>query len=320
LLDIRRRTGVLLLVATIGHVLLISAQVQSKSGVRVLQEVTFSVFSRVQGSAAGVLHGGRNLWGNYVGLRGMRGDNEVLRKQVAELEVRLQEQRALAARTVSLQALLNLQSTVSVPTVAADVIAGNPNPGMRTVTINRGSADGVQADMAVIGPSGIIGRVVAPVASRAAHVQLLVDRNAAAGALIERTRAGGMVVGSDKDPPLRMELVSNVMEVNPGDTVVTSGVDGIYPKGFAIGRVESSERGPELYRAITVRPFVDFSGLEEVLVVLVQARPATPDQTGAPGEAGPAPRTPAGARAPAGGAAPAGAPRPGGTRSPGERR
>lgn len=290
-----------------GHVLLISAQIQSKSGVGVLQAVTFSAFSRVQGGAAGVLHGGRDFWGNYVALRGIRVDNEGLRKQVADLEVRLQEQRALAARTVGLQALLNLQSTASVPTVAADVIAGNPNPGMRTLTINRGSADGVEADMAVIGPTGIIGRVVAPVATHAAHVQLLIDRNAAAGALTERTRAGGMVVGSDKDPPLRMELVSNLLDVKSGDTVVASGVDGIYPKGFAIGRVESSERGPDLNRSITVRPLVDFSGLEEVLVVLVSARPATPEQPDPPGS---------GAKAPAVSGAPAAAPRPAGTPRP----
>lgn len=312
MLDIRRRTGVLLLVVTMGHVLLISAQVQSKSGVGVLEAVTFSAFSRVQGGAAGVLHGGRDFWGNYVALRGIRVDNESLRRQVADLEVRLQEQRALAARTVGLQALLNLQATASVPTIAADVIAGNPNPGMRTLTINRGSAEGVEADMAVIGPTGIIGRVVAPVATHAAHVQLLIDRHAAAGALTERTRAGGMVVGSDKDPPLRMELVANLLDVKPGDTVVASGVDGIYPKGFAIGRVESSERGPapDLYRSITVRPLVDFSGLEAVLVVLVSARPATPEEPESPAPGATGAKAPTGSAAPPPALPPAGAPRP----------
>jgi rod shape-determining protein MreC len=97
----------------------------------------------------------------------------------------------------------------------------------------------------------------------------------------ERTRAGGMVVGSEHDPPLAMELVSNLAEVKPGDVIVASGADGIYPKGFTIGSVESSERGPGLYRAITVRPRVDFSSLEYVLVVLVPARSAM-SETAAP--------------------------------------
>ena len=280
MLDIRRRTGVLLLVVTMAHLILISAQVQSKSGVPVVQAVTFGAFARVQGGTSGVLHGFRDFWGNYVWLRGVRGENDTLRKRVAELEVRLQEQRALASRSTRLQELLRLQTTTTLPTVAAEVIAGNPNSGMLTITIGRGSADGVQSDMAVIAPAGVVGRVVGPPATHAARVQLLIDRNAAAGALTERTRSGGMVVGVDKDPPLSMDLVSNLADVKAGDTVIASGVDGIYPKGFTIGRIESSERGPGLYRAITVRPSVDFSSLEEVLVVLVPARSATAEDSG----------------------------------------
>ena len=204
----------------------------------------------------------------------------MLRKQVAELEIRLQEQRALASRSARLQELLKLQTTTPVPTLAADVIAGNPNPGMRTLTIGRGSADGVQANMAVVAPAGVVGRIVGPPAAHAARVQLLIDRSAAAGAWTERTRAGGIVAGVDKDPPLAMDLVSNQADVKAGDLVVASGVDGIYPKGFAIGHVETSERGSGLYLAITVRPVVDFSSLEEVLVVLVPPRSAQPDDSG----------------------------------------
>lgn len=280
MLDIRRRTGVLLLVVTTAQLILISAQVQSKTGVPVFQAVTFGVFARVQGGTTGALHGLRDFWGNYFWLRGVRRENETLRQQVADLEVRLQEQRALATRSTKLQELLSLQTTTTLPTLAADVIAGNPNSGMLTITIGRGSADGVQTDMAVIAPGGVVGRVIGPLATHAARVQLLIDRNAAAGALIERTRSGGIVVGVDKDPPLSMDLVSNLADVKTGDTVIASGVDGIYPKGFTIGRIESSERGPGLYRAITVRPSVDFSSLEEVLVVLVPARSATADDSG----------------------------------------
>ena len=108
---------------------------------------------------------------------------------------------------------------------------------MRTVTIDRGQRDGVLADMAVIAPAGVVGRVIGSPAAHAARVQLLIDRNAAAGALTERTRAGGMVVGVDADPPLRMELVSNLADVKAGDSGGV-GIDGIYPKGYTIGRVE----------------------------------------------------------------------------------
>lgn len=282
MLDIRRRTGVLLIVVTVAQLILISAQVQSKSGVPVFQEVTFGVFARIQGGTWGALRSLRDVWSNYFWLRGARAENEALKKQVAELQVELQQKEALAARSEKLQQLLSLQTSTTLPTLAAEVIAGNPNPGMLTITIGRGSADGVQADMGVIAAAGVVGRIVGPPAAHAARVQLLIDRNAAAGALIERTRAGGMVVGSDGESPLTMDLVSNMADVKVGDKVIASGVDGIYPKGFAIGWVEASERGPGLYRAISVRPAVDFSSLEEVLVVLVPARSATPEDTTAP--------------------------------------
>ena len=273
----RQRTGILFGAVMIGHLILISAQVQSKAGVPVLEGVTFGVFSRLQGGAAGFFRGIGGVWGNYVGLRGAKAENEKLKQEVAALEVRLQEQRALASRAERLQTLLDLRSSTTVPTIAAEVIAGNPNPGLMTVTVNRGTADGVQADMAVIAPKGVVGRVVGPVAAHAARVQLIIDRTAAVGAISERVRAGGMAVGVDGDPPLGMELVSNLADIIAGDLIVASGVDGIYPKGFTIGTVEKSERGPSLHRIIAVRPAVDFSALEDVLIVLVPARSAVID-------------------------------------------
>ena len=278
----RPRTGLLFLAVIVGHVILISSQVQSRAGVPVLEGVTFGVFSRVQDWTSAVVRGVRNGWGNYVYLRGVRAENEQLRSRVADLEIRLQEQRALAQHAARLQALLGLKPAVSAPTLTAEVIGGYANPSMLTVTIDKGADDGVQENMAVIAPTGVIGRVVGPLAAHAARVQLLIDHNAAAGAVTERTRAGGMVVGREGDPPLRMDLVSNLADVQAGDLVVTSGADGIYPKGFNIGRVEVSERGSELYRSITVRPLADFRSLEEVLVVLLPPRPAAPPEAQRP--------------------------------------
>lgn len=281
MLDIRQRTGYLFLAVMMGQVILISAQVQSRSGsgVTVLQAFTFGAFSRVQRATSSGVHGVQNVWDSYFALRSVREENESLRAQIADLEVRLQEQRALAARSVRLQELMNLRSSVSLPLLAAEVIAGNPNSGLLTVTIDRGTADGVQGNMAVIAPRGVVGRVLPEPAAHASRVQLIIDHSAALGAAVERSQAGGMVAGNDGDPPLRMDLVSNLADVKPGDMVVTSGIDGVYPRGFVIGRVESSERGQGLHRVITVRPTVDFSSLDTVLVVLVPPRSASRDTT-----------------------------------------
>jgi rod shape-determining protein MreC len=273
-----RRPGILFAALIIAQVLLVSAQVQSKSGVRVLELVTFEMFSRVERATAAVVNGVTDVWSNYAALRGARDENQRLRQQVSALDIQLQQQRSLASRSEKLQALLGLKTAANVPTLAAEVIGGNPNPGVRTITIDRGTADGVTADMGVIAPAGLVGRVIGPVARHAARVQLIIDRNAAAGAIAERSRAGGMILGSDDDPPLRMDLVPNLADIKEGDRIVSSGVDGIYPKGFMIGTVETVERRGGLYLSIAVRPAVQFGSLEEVLVVMVPPRPAQHDE------------------------------------------
>ncbi len=266
---------------TLAQILLVSAQVQTRSGVRVLQAVSFGAFSRVQSVTSSGVRGVRDVWSNYAELRGARDENQALKQQLADLEVRLQEQRALAARTAKLTELLELKQAGPLPTIAAEVIGGNPNatPGIREITIDRGTADGVQPSMAVIGPKGIVGRVIGSPAAHAARVQLIIDRNAAAGALVERTRDGGLIVGTAGQPPLALEMVSQLADIKVGDLVVSSGIDGIYPKGYAIGWIEALEKGKEsgrgLYWTVSVRPSIDFNSLEEVLVVLVPARPAT---------------------------------------------
>ena len=129
-------------------------------------------------------------------------------------------------------------------------------------------------------PDGVVGRVVGDPGLRSAKVQLLVDRSAAAGAIIERTRAAGLVMGDADERRLRMEYVSNLEDVQVGDVVVTSGIDGIYPKGFVVGEVALVERGPGLYKTIHVRPNVEFSDLEDVLVVIREPAPSTLAQGG----------------------------------------
>jgi rod shape-determining protein MreC len=268
MLDIRQRTGYLFLAVTVGHILLISAQVQSKSGGRVLETVIFSAFSEAQRGTAGAIGSVRNVWGNYVALRGLKSENDALRSQVADLQVKLQQERAIAQRSARLQRLLDLRQRIVLPTLAAEVIGGDASPGLATITVNKGERDGVRGDFAVIAPEGVVGRVLDRPAPRAARVQLIISGNAGAGAMIERSRAGGVVVGGGENPPLLMDYVSNLADVKVGDTVVTSGTDGIYPKGYPIGRVESVERGAGLYKRIGVRPLVDFSNIEEILIIM----------------------------------------------------
>jgi rod shape-determining protein MreC len=263
-IQLSQRPLLVLAGAIVLHVILISAQVSTTAGIPVIQVVTFGIFSEVQRGTMTSVDSVRGVWSGYVALRDAQAENQALKQELQRLQVRLQEERAQAQRAENFRQLLELRERAGVDTVAAEVIAGPATIEFRDMTIDKGSREGLARDMAVISPAGVVGRVVLA-SPRAARVQMLIDLNAAAGAMIERTRAQGLVVGHGS--MLRMEYVPGTADVKQGDLVVTSGIDKIYPKGFVIGTVEAVERGSGTYHEITVRPAVDFSQLEEVLVV-----------------------------------------------------
>jgi rod shape-determining protein MreC len=264
----RRQTFALFAVICVGHVLLISAQVQSKSGLPLLQAIAFGAFAGVQSATGGVADTGRGVWTNYVAVSGAARENEELHRQILELETELQRQRALAARTLELEAALGLRAELAAPTIGARVIAGSPSPGSDRVTIDRGTNDGLRPDLAVLGQKGVVGRIISPVARSAATVQLLIGQDAAAGVTLERSGAGGILRGAGAAAPLRIDYVPVLAEVQPGERVLTSGQDGIYPQGFLVGTVEQVVAAGTAERQILVRPAVDFSHVGLVLVVM----------------------------------------------------
>jgi len=265
ILDIRQRTGYLFLAVTLAHVILISTQVTTQRGVPLLEELVFGAFAEVQRVATAVFGGIRNGYSEYVALQDVRADNERLRTELAQLRIRLQQEQEAASQTRTLRGLLDLRQRVALDTVAASVIGGGASPDFRTITIDIGTRAGLANDMAVVAPEGVVGRVIGA-SALAAKVQLLIDRNAAAGVVDERSRAQGIIVGMGTGE-LQLTYVSGTADVKTGDTVVTSGIDGLYPKGFVVGQVESVQRSAGEYSLVRVRPSVDFSSLENVLVV-----------------------------------------------------
>jgi rod shape-determining protein MreC len=135
--------------------------------------------------------------------------------------------------------------------------------------------------MGVIGAEGVIGRVIGRPSPHAAQVQLVIARTAAVGVKFERTGASGVVRGWAGDPPLHLEYVSGpgASDVKAGDRLVTSGIEGFYPQGFLVGTVDRVEKTGETYRLISVKPAVDVSRLDVVLVLLTKPE-LPPDPTG----------------------------------------
>jgi rod shape-determining protein MreC len=276
LLDIRQRTGWLFTAVVLAQLVLISAQVTTRTGVPMLEVAVFGAVAEIQRVATGVISGTSDRWQQYVSLQDVRGENERLRTEMGALQLQLQQERALAQEARTLQSLLDLKKATPLSTISAAVIAGGASPDFRTLTIDKGTRQGIQGDMAVVAPAGVVGRVITP-SLRAAKVQLLIDRNAAVAGLVERSRAQGVVVGTGENR-LEMEYVPGTADIRVGDRVVTSGIDGIYPKGFLIGQIESVQRGAGDYTKVVVKPAVELSELEAVLVV------STPPESKAEGQ------------------------------------
>ena len=287
-LDIRQRTGWLFVGVIVAHIVLISTQVRTR-GVPLFEHVTFGVFAEVQRWTTGVVSGVQDTWTNYFALQQVRAENERLRQENAQLQIRLQSERAEAQQARTLQELLELRGThtfattgagvMSTQLVQSSVIGGGASPIFRTISIDKGTQDGVRADMAVIAPRGVVGRVVLPT-GRASKVQLLTDGEAGAGALVERSRAQGVIEGTGEG--LRLVHVPGTADIKVGDVVVTSGIEGFYPKGLVIGQIQSIERSAGEYSQVIVRPAVEYASLEVVLVVLTPPAAANDDRATTP--------------------------------------
>jgi rod shape-determining protein MreC len=221
-----------------------------------------------------------NLWHNYFYLRGVRAENRSLKAQIEQMrleQVRMSQDADQARR---LQALLAFKEQFISQTMAAQVIGGSGSELSRSVYIDKGHKDGIKPDMAVITADGIVGKVLRVYRSTSL-VLLIDDQTSGVGALLDKTRLQGILRGTPAGEVV-LEKVMSDETVPPGELVLTSGGDGIFPKGLLVGRVTKVTPGSELFLNIRVRPAADLSRLEEVLVVTkIDEKQAEPDQTGA---------------------------------------
>jgi len=221
-----------------------------------------------------------NIWHNYFYLRGVRAENRSLKTQIEQMrleQVRMSQDADQARR---LQALLGFKEQFISQTMAAQVIGSSGSEQSRSVYIDKGEHDGIKPDMAVITADGIVGKVLSVYRSTAL-VLLINDHSSGVGAILDKTRLQGIVRGTPAGE-VTLERVMSDETVPAGEQVLTSGGDGIFPKGLLVGRVTKVSPGTELFLDIHVRPAADLSKLEEVLVVTkIDERQAQPDHVGA---------------------------------------
>lgn len=208
-----------------------------------------------------------NIWTRYFNLVAAAKENEALRRKLADAENRVhlcKESRLLNER---LESFLAFREDVPHETVIADVVGREPSAWYQSIIINKGRSDGVRAGLPVVAPQGIVGQVTG-VSGRYAKVLLIIDRNNAVDAMVQRTRARGVVQGLSGNV-CHFKFTLHKADILTGDIVITSGFDGIFPKGLRIGRVSKIiRRSSGIFQEVEISPFVDFHRLEEVMVIL----------------------------------------------------
>jgi rod shape-determining protein MreC len=277
----RHRSFFILLSVVIAQVLLLSLQITRNNHVRLIRYWAVEVFEPFDRALGTMMKATSTAYKTYGNLWHAEQENQELHLQLVAARTQIQQLGEQAGESGRLRALLDFKSQLEYQSVAAEVIASSPSPLdqpsenskiLTAVLIDKGLDFGLTTDLAVISPEGVVGKTLA-VFAHSAQVLLITDPSSGVGATLTKSRVQGILKGGSNSL-CGLHYVMNEEVVAPGEAVVTSGLDQIYPKGLAVGTVINATDGG-IYKNITVKPAVDLNRLEMVLVVI---KPTLTDQ------------------------------------------
>lgn len=233
------------------------------------EKVLLEILAPAQKAVMGAIEAVTGLGRRYVFLLDTEEENIQLRQDLSHLRQQLVLYQEAHLANQRLRRLLEFKERTDLPMVAAEVVGLDPSGWFSTVILDKGEKDGLKWGMAVLNADGVVGRIV-EVGYHHSKVLLVIDRNFSVDALVQRSRARGILSGGPKGV-CHLQFVNRNADVKDGDLIVTSGLTGAFPKGIILGRVSAvdpaeSDRG--LFQMLEVVPAVDFDRLEEVLIVL----------------------------------------------------
>lgn len=263
-----------------GCVVLLSLQVRRSGGGTLAEEWAVDAASVLVRAVAGVRSAAGSVGERFASHARLRAENDSLRAQVASLEVRLHALREAALERDRMTALLGAHPAPPQGTRPARIVVVETAGPFQSALLDRGRADGIEAGGAVVGEAGLLGRVVAA-GERGARVQLLSDRTAATGILLPRTGRAAVARG-DGASGAALQYVPAIADVAVDDEVVTSGTDGVYPRGLLVGRISAVRRpGASLFLELPVEVAAD-PMREPLVFVFPPLRPEAPAPASAP--------------------------------------
>ncbi len=263
----RRPTLLFIIVLSMLFVLMsLSTKTRYIGETRTLFERTvMTVFSPIPRAVNWIGQTASDMYHGYMDMRRSVKENYELHEKVAQLTTENLKLRQSEGDLNRLRSLLGYSEQFTMPTTMAHAIMLDTSGRFKSIVIDRGSGTQIEVNDAVVNASGLIGRVILTTHDMA-KVQLIIDNNCSVGALVERTRRQGVVRG-DGNGGAQMYDIPSLADVVQGDTVLTAGIDGIFPRGIPVGTITRADRGPDLFKRIDVRPAVDFGGIEEVIVL-----------------------------------------------------
>jgi rod shape-determining protein MreC len=248
------------------QVLLLAVQIKRDSQGRLIRVWTVGAVSPFERAGAhGVSHI-RDTWNHYFALQNTWRENEELKHENGALKLQITQLQSKADEADRLAALLKFrQTSMDVPMVSARVIGGSADSASQTVYLDRGERDGIRRNMGVITPDGVVGKVIESYKDTA-QVLLLTDKDSGVGAKLVESQLQGPVGGTG-EPLLIMKYIPNDDNVNPGERVVTSGMDRIFPRDLPVGTIAEIKPGNP-FKQLRVKPAASLERLEEVFVLL----------------------------------------------------
>jgi rod shape-determining protein MreC len=240
---------------------------------RKLRSIAQAIMYPIQRGASGTVNWVGGWFGNIGALRQAASENEQLRKQVEQMQAELRDTRERAAQGDRLGEFFKLNSNSQYKTVVASVIARDPSMWFNSLTIDKGRIAGVEVNMPVVTPGGIVGRVIST-SPFSSQVMLISDEKSGAGAVVGQlgSTALGSIKGLGENGLLDMRYVSGMEKVQVGDPVMTTGQDAIYPPGYKVGEVIEVKPGSSTQpQVIHIRPSAGLDRLKEVAVLLYRA-------------------------------------------------
>jgi rod shape-determining protein MreC len=261
---------------------LLSFQITDPAGTLLIRKWVMLAQTPFINSSSRISSAISNGWTRYVGLRGAHEENQRLQETVRQLVLQQNQMEQLKQENDRLRRLLSVSDLSPLAALGARVVARTPNYLANVLYIDRGLQDGIQVNAPVISGTGVLGRVIL-VSQKDSQVQLITNADASVGVMVERTHLPGVLRGSG-NPLLDLNYIGNTEEVNTGDVIVTSGLDGIYPKGLPVGKVVDSRKGNSVFRVIKVEASTDLIHLEEVSILLGKSRSEKNDDPAAIGK------------------------------------